>query len=110
VTPLTRNLTFVTPTLSVAVAVIVTVVLRVTLPPLIGFVKETAGFVVSIAGVGVGLGVDVGIGVGVGALVGVGVGVGVNVGVGVGLVGVGVNPTPTILPVQGQNLPTVSTQ
>jgi hypothetical protein len=43
----TLNSTFVTPMLSEAEAVIVTVVLRVTLLPLIGLVIDTVGFVVS---------------------------------------------------------------
>src|SRR4030042_6856597 len=71
--PLTRNSTLVTPTLSEALADIVTVLLRETVLPFSGFVIETVGCTISLGGVGVGEGTGVGVEVGVGVGVGVGI-------------------------------------
>ncbi len=79
---LMENSTFVTPTLSVAVAVIVTEVLLATVLPFAGEVIATPGCIVSAERVGVG---GTGVAVGVGVEVGIGVGVEVEVGVRAGV-------------------------
>src|SRR6266404_4851079 len=79
--PLTRNLTCVTPTLSDALAAIVTVLPLFTFAPFKGEVIATIGGMISGLIIGVGVGVKVGAGV----VVGSGVGVGVLVGEGVGV-------------------------